>query len=64
MPLIPAVRRQRQVEFWVCSQPGLLSEFQYSQGYIENSCLRKPNKKKRRSHYALQGSGVRRKHAF
>jgi hypothetical protein len=33
MPLIPALRKQRQVDFWVRGQPGLQSEFQNSQGY-------------------------------
>jgi hypothetical protein len=31
-PLIPALGRQRQVDFWVRGQPGLQSEFQDSQG--------------------------------
>jgi hypothetical protein len=39
MPLIPALGRQRQADFWVGSQPGLQSEFQDSQGYIEKPCL-------------------------
>jgi hypothetical protein len=34
-PLIPALGRQRQVDFWVWGQPGLQSEFQDSQGYTE-----------------------------
>jgi hypothetical protein len=44
MPLIPAPGRQRQVDFWVWSQPGLQSEFQDSQGYTEKPCLKKPKK--------------------
>jgi hypothetical protein len=40
-PLIPALRRQRQVDFWVRGQPGLQSEFQDSQGYTEKPCLEK-----------------------
>jgi hypothetical protein len=39
MPLIPALGRQRQVDFWVWGQPGLQSEFQDSQGYTEKPCL-------------------------
>jgi hypothetical protein len=39
---IPALRRQRQVDFWVQGQPGLQSEFQDSQGYTEKPCLEKP----------------------
>jgi hypothetical protein len=45
-PLIPALGRQRQVDFWVGGQPGLLSEFQDSQGYTEKPCLEKQNKTK------------------
>jgi hypothetical protein len=39
MPLIPALRRQRQEDFWVRGQPGLQSEFQDCQGYTEKPCL-------------------------
>jgi hypothetical protein len=35
MPLIPALGRQKQADFWVRGQPGLQSEFQDSQGYTE-----------------------------
>jgi hypothetical protein len=45
-PLIPALGRQRQVDFWVQSQPGLQSEFQNSQDYTEKPCLKKTNKNK------------------
>jgi hypothetical protein len=45
MSLIPALGRQRQVDFWVRGQPGLLSEFQDSQGYTEKPCLEKPKTK-------------------
>jgi hypothetical protein len=41
MPLIPALERQRQADFRVQGQPGLQSEFQDSQGYIEKPCLKK-----------------------
>jgi hypothetical protein len=41
-PLIPALRRQRQVDFRVRGQPGLKSEFQESQGYTVKPCLEKP----------------------
>jgi hypothetical protein len=40
-PLIPALGRQKQVDFWVQGQPGLQSEFQDSQGYTEKPCLKK-----------------------
>ena len=40
-PLIPALGRQRQADFWVGGQPGLQSEFQDSQGYTEKPCLEK-----------------------
>jgi hypothetical protein len=45
-PLIPALTRQRQADFWVWGQPGLQSEFQDSQGYTENPCLEKTKNKK------------------
>jgi hypothetical protein len=45
MPLIPALGRQRQEDFWVWGQPGLQSEFQDSQGYTEKPCLEKPKTK-------------------
>jgi hypothetical protein len=45
-PLIPALGRQRQADFWVRGQPGLQSEFQVTQGYTEKPCLKKTNKKK------------------
>jgi hypothetical protein len=45
-PLIPALGRQRQADFWVRGQPGLQSEFQDNQGYTEKPCLEKNNKKK------------------
>jgi hypothetical protein len=48
MPLIPALRRQRQVDFWVRGQPVLQSEFQDSQGYTEKPCLKKKKKKKKK----------------
>jgi hypothetical protein len=44
MPSIPALRRQRQVDFWVRGQPGgLQSEFQDKQGYREKPFLKKTN---------------------
>jgi hypothetical protein len=46
-PLIPALGRQRQADFWVRGQPGLQSEFQDSQGYTEKPCLQKKKKKKK-----------------
>ena len=45
-PLIPALGRQRQEDFWIWGQPGLQSEFQDSQGYTENPCFEKTNKQK------------------
>jgi hypothetical protein len=43
-PLIPALGRQRQEDFWVRGQPGLQSEFQDSQGYTEKPCLENQKK--------------------
>jgi hypothetical protein len=48
MSLIPALGRQRQVDFWVRDQPGLQSEFQDSQGYTEKPCLKKPKNQKQK----------------
>jgi hypothetical protein len=48
-PLIPALGRQRQADFWVPGQPDLQSEFQDSQGYTEKPCLRKKKKKKKKT---------------
>jgi hypothetical protein len=45
MPLIPALGRQRQADFWVRVQPGLQSEFQNSQGYTEKPCLKNQTNK-------------------
>jgi hypothetical protein len=45
-PLVPALGRQRQADFWVWGQPGLQSEFQDSQGYTEKPCLKKTKQKK------------------
>jgi hypothetical protein len=47
-PLISALGRQKQVDFWVRGQPGLQTEFQDSQGYTEKPCLEKPQKKERK----------------
>jgi hypothetical protein len=46
-PLIPALRRQRQVDFWVPGQPGLQSEFQDSQGYTEKPSQNKQTNKQK-----------------
>jgi hypothetical protein len=47
MPLIPALGRQRQVDFCVRGHPGIQSEFQDSQGYKEKPCLKNQKKKKK-----------------
>jgi hypothetical protein len=43
-PLVPALVRQRQADFWVWGQPGLQSEFQ---GYTEKPCLEHPPPQKK-----------------
>jgi hypothetical protein len=48
-PLIPALWRQRQADFWVRGQPGLQSEFQDSQGYTEKPCLEEKKKECRQA---------------
>jgi hypothetical protein len=59
IPLIPALGRQRQVNFWVWGQPGLQSEFQDSQGYTEKPCLEKPKKKKKKKdHYQIAPESI------
>ena len=45
-PVILALGRQRQADFWVQGQPDLQSEFQASQGYTEKPCLKKKKKRK------------------
>jgi hypothetical protein len=44
-PLIPALGRQRQADFWVRGQPGLQSVFQDSQNYRKKPCLQKQKTK-------------------
>jgi hypothetical protein len=53
MPLIPALGRQRQVDFWVWGQPGLQSELQDSQGYTEKPCLEKTKKQNKQTNKRL-----------
>ena len=48
MPLIPALRRQRQADLWVQCQSGLQSEFQDSQGYTEKPWLEKQKQKQKK----------------
>jgi hypothetical protein len=49
MPLIPALGRQRQMDFWVQGQPGLQSKFQDNQGYTEKPCLEQPPPPKKKT---------------
>jgi hypothetical protein len=46
MPLIPALRRQRQVDPRVRGQPGLQSKPQDSQDHTGNPCLQKGRERK------------------
>ena len=56
-PLIPALWRQTQGDFWVPGHTGLQSEFKNSQSYTEKPCLQRnktnkqTNKKQKKSHY-------------
>jgi hypothetical protein len=52
-PLIPALGRQRQADFWVRDQPGLQSEFQNSQGYRETLSWKHPPQKKNLTYVKL-----------
>ena len=55
-PLIPALGRQRQADFWV---RGLQSEFQDSQGYTEKPSLEKPKTNQPNKHITpLQGEAL------
>ena len=45
-PLIPALQRQRQADYWVQGQPVLQSDFQDSQGYTEKPHLGKTKQNK------------------
>ena len=47
MPLIPALGRQREEDFWVWGQPGQQSKFQDRYGYTENPCLKKQKQKQK-----------------
>ena len=60
MPLIPALQRQRQADFWVQGQPDLQSEFQEIEGYTEKPCLEtnKQTKKKKKKKEKLNSSGI------
>jgi hypothetical protein len=49
MPLIPALGRQSQADFWVQGQPGLQSEFQDIQGYTKKPSLKKPKTKNKKT---------------
>jgi hypothetical protein len=53
--LVPALGRQRQVDFWVQGQSGLQSEFQDSQGYTEKPCLEKKKTKNKKTRLASNG---------
>jgi hypothetical protein len=48
-PLILALGRQGQANFWVQGQPGLQSEFQDRLGYTEKPCLEKQMNKSQRN---------------
>jgi hypothetical protein len=57
MPLIPALRRQRQADFLVRGQRGLQSEFQDSVGYTEKFCLEKTKTKQNKTKKRCTFSG-------
>lgn len=44
--LIPALKRQKQADIWVGSQPGLHNKSQDLQDYTVKYCLKKMNKTK------------------
>jgi hypothetical protein len=45
IPLIPALGRQSQADFWIQSQPGPQSESQDSPDYREKPCFEKTKRK-------------------
>lgn len=45
-PLIPALKRQKQADFWVQGHPGLQIEFHGSHSYTEKPCLKKLEQRK------------------
>jgi hypothetical protein len=49
-PLIPVLRRQRQVDFWVPGQPSLQSELQDSQGLHRETLSQKTKTKKKKKY--------------
>jgi len=51
MPLIPALGRQKQVDFLVQGQPGLQSEFKNSKVYPKKPCLKKTNNNNKKRPY-------------
>jgi hypothetical protein len=56
MPLIPAVRRQKQADLWVLGHPGLQSKFQ--DRYWEKPCLESlKTAKKKKKNYHFDGDG-------
>jgi hypothetical protein len=58
-PLIPALGRQRQADFWVRGQPGLQSEFQDSQGCTEKPCLKQTNKQTNKQKNKTKTAGIK-----
>ena len=49
MSLIEAFGKERQADFIVYGQHDLQSEFQVSQGYTENPCLKKKKSKQNKN---------------
>jgi hypothetical protein len=58
IPLIPALKRQRQADIWVRGQPGLQSEFQDSQGYTEKPYLKKKQNKNKKIKFDIQSNKI------
>lgn len=57
--LIPALRRQGEVDIWVRGHPGLQSEFQNSWDYLEKPCLKKTERKKRKTNKTEKEKKIR-----
>ena len=57
-PVISAIGRQRQANFWVRGQPGLQSKFQDSQDYREKPCCKQTKKQKQTNKKNKQKHGT------
>jgi hypothetical protein len=62
MPLIPALGRQSQADFWVRGQRGVQSEFQDSQRHTKKPCLEKTKNKNKQINKQKNQKPKKKKH--